>query len=87
MSHETGTVPEADSHESNPSDIAIGVVIGRSAEFFDFFVYAIASVLVFPRTLFPFLPPVEAMLWSFATSGLRSLIATSRPWSTSTGSA
>ena len=31
-----------------PGDIAIGVIIGRTSEFFDFFVYAIASVLVFP---------------------------------------
>jgi len=74
MSHDTGTVPEAlpeaDGHPSSPADIAVGVVIGRSAEFFDFFVYAIASVLVFPRTLFPFLPPVEAMLWSFVIFAL-----------------
>ena len=43
MSHTTGTVPESEGHPSRPGDIAIGVVIGRSAEFFDFFVYAIAS--------------------------------------------
>ncbi|PZQ96714.1 MAG: MFS transporter [Cereibacter sphaeroides] len=47
------------------ADMAVGVVIGRSSEFFDFFVYAIASVLVFPRVMFPFLPPLEGMLWSF----------------------
>ena len=79
MTHRTDTVPEADGHPSNPLDIAIGVVIGRSAEFFDFFVYAIASVLVFPRTLFPFLPPVEAMLWSFAIFALGFI---SRPFGT-----
>ena len=87
MSHESGTVPdsvpgsvpEADGHGTSPANIAIGVVIGRSAEFFDFFVYAIASVLVFPRTLFPFLPPVEAMLWSFAIFALGFV---SRPFGT-----
>ena len=42
-----------------PGDIAIGVVIGRSSEFFDFFVYAIASVLVFPKLIFPFLDPLS----------------------------
>jgi hypothetical protein len=29
------------------------VVIGRASEYFDFFVYAIASVLVFPSVFFP----------------------------------
>ena len=33
----------------SPAEIAVGVIIGRTSEFFDFFVYAIASVLVFPR--------------------------------------
>ena len=32
--------------ELHPGEIAIGVIIGRTSEFFDFFVYAIASVLV-----------------------------------------
>ena len=31
-----------------PGEIAVGVAIGRASEYFDFFVYAIASVLVFP---------------------------------------
>ena len=43
----------------SPTDIAVGVVIGRSSEFFDFFVYAIASVLVFPRVMFPFAEPLD----------------------------
>ena len=38
----------ADDHEVKPGEIAIGVIIGRTSEFFDFFVYALASVLVFP---------------------------------------
>ena len=38
----------ADGRPVAPSEIAIGVIIGRTSEFFDFFVYAIASVLVFP---------------------------------------
>ncbi len=79
MATHTPAVPEADDHHSNPAEIAVGVVIGRSAEFFDFFVYAIASVLVFPRTLFPFMEPVEAMLWSFAIFALGFV---SRPFGT-----
>ena len=48
-----------------PSEIAIGVVIGRSSEYFDFFVYAIASVVVFPKVFFPQLDLLTATLWSF----------------------
>ncbi len=69
MSTDTHSLP-ADDHQASPVEIAVGVVIGRSAEFFDFFVYAIASVLVFPRIMFPFAAPVEAMLWSFAIFAL-----------------
>ncbi|WP_428332418.1 MFS transporter [Novosphingobium sp.] len=55
------------------SDIAIGVVIGRTSEFFDFFVYAIASVLVFPKLVFTWLPPLEGTLASFAVFSLAFL--------------
>lgn len=48
-----------------PGEIAIGVVIGRASEYFDFFVYAIASVLVFPKVYFPFLAPLEGTLYAF----------------------
>jgi MFS family permease len=58
------------SHEVRPGEIAIGVVIGRTSEFFDFFVYAIASVLVFPRLIFPYMSHIDATLWSFAIFSL-----------------
>lgn len=60
-------------HAVSPGDIAIGVIIGRTSEFFDFFVYAIASVLVFPKVFFPFAPPLQAMLWSFSLFALAFL--------------
>ncbi|MEH3035596.1 MAG: MFS transporter [Sphingomonas adhaesiva] len=53
-------------HQVRPGEIAIGVIIGRTSEFFDFFVYAIASVLVFPTVVFPFMDRISATLWSFA---------------------
>src|SRR3546814_9255750 len=53
-----------------PAEIAIGVIIGRTSEFFDFFVYAIASVLVFPKLVFPHLDPLTGTLWSFAIFAL-----------------
>ncbi|WP_275787109.1 MFS transporter [Pararhizobium gei] len=55
----------------SPGSIAIGVVIGRMSEFFDFFVYGLASVLVFPRLVFSFAAdPVSATLMSFAVFSL-----------------
>ena len=54
----------------DPGDIAIGVIIGRTSEFFDFFVYAIASVLVFPSLVFPFVDPITGTLYSFALFAL-----------------
>ena len=47
-------------------EIAIGVIIGRTSEFFDFFVYAIASVVVFPQLVFPYAGPLVGTLLSFA---------------------
>ncbi len=48
-----------------PGEIAVGVVIGRASEYFDFFVYAIASVLVFPAVFFPFASQLDGMLYAF----------------------
>ena len=68
-----------DGHPIAPAEIAIGVIIGRTSEFFDFFVYAIASVLVFPKLVFPHLDPVQGTLWSFA---IFSLAFIARPFGT-----
>lgn len=54
----------------NVGEIAIGVIIGRTSEFFDFFVYAIASVLVFPKLVFPYVDPLTGTLYSFAIFAL-----------------
>jgi len=54
----------------HPGDIAIGVIIGRTSEFFDFFVYAIASVLVFPTLVFPYADALTGTLYSFALFAL-----------------
>lgn len=51
----------------SPGSVAIGVVIGRTSEFFDFFVYGLGSILVFPKLIFPFAPnAVAATLMAFA---------------------
>jgi MFS family permease len=55
----------------SPGSIAIGVIIGRMSEFFDFFVFGLASVLVFPQLVFPFAPDrLTATLYSFAIFSL-----------------
>ena len=59
-----------------PSEIAIGVVIGRTSEFFDFFVYAIASVLVFPALVFPYVDRLTGTFYSF---GIFALAFIARP--------
>lgn len=56
-----------------PGEIAIGVIIGRTSEFFDFFVYAIASVLVFPSLVFPNVDALTGTLYSFALFALAFL--------------
>jgi MFS family permease len=48
-----------------PGEIAVGVVVGRASEYFDFFVFGIACVLVFPKVFFPFEAPLEGTLWAF----------------------
>ena len=55
----------ADDATIAPSEIAVGVIIGRASEYFDFFVYGIASVLVFPAVFFPFESRLEGTLLAF----------------------
>ncbi|MBV8250535.1 MAG: MFS transporter [Comamonas sp.] len=53
-----------------PGEIAVGVIIGRSSEYFDFFVFGIACVLVFPALLFPYLSKLDGTLAAFAIFSL-----------------
>ena len=62
-----------------PSDIAVGVIVGRTSEFFDFFVYAIASVIVFPKLVFPYAGPLNGTFLSF---GIFALAFLARPLGT-----
>jgi MFS family permease len=55
----------ADHSKVAPDEIAIGVIIGRASEYFDFFVFGIASVLVFPSVFFPFEKGLEGTLYAF----------------------
>jgi len=67
-----------DSHV-HPGEIAVGVVIGRASEYFDFFVYGIASALVFPAIFFPFADRLTGTLYAFAVFALAFI---ARPFGT-----
>ncbi|MDA7414784.1 MFS transporter [Xenophilus arseniciresistens] len=73
-----GQAPERE-HQVAPGDIAVGVVIGRTSEYFDFFVFGIAAVLVFPAVFFPLEQRLTGTLLSFA---LFALAFVARPFGT-----
>lgn len=57
-----------------PGDIAVGVIIGRASEYFDFFVFGIASVLVFPQVFFPFADALTGTLYAFLAFALAFVV-------------
>lgn len=72
--HPAAPASKHQGHAVSPSDIAVGVIIGRTSEFFDFFVFAIASVIVFPQRIFPFTDPLTGTLLSFALLALAFVV-------------
>jgi metabolite-proton symporter len=52
---------------NSPARVLIASLIGTTIEFFDFYAYATAAVLVFPHLFFPASDPTSATLQSFAT--------------------
>jgi metabolite-proton symporter len=50
--------------------VLVASLIGTSIEFFDFYIYATAAVLVFPGLFFPSSDPTSAKLASLATFGV-----------------
>src|SRR3984885_14798024 len=58
---------------SSPGKVLFASLIGTTIEFFDFYIYATAAVLVFPHLFFPAGDPTSATLQSFATFGLAFL--------------
>jgi len=55
---------------NSPAQVLFASLIGTSIEFFDFYIYATAAVLVFPRLFFPASDPATATLASLATFGI-----------------
>jgi metabolite-proton symporter len=52
---------------NSPRRVLFASLIGTTIEFFDFYIYATAAVIVFPRLFFPGGDPTSAMLQSLAT--------------------
>jgi metabolite-proton symporter len=50
-----------------PAQVLFASLVGTTIEFFDFYIYATAAVLVFPRLFFPSSDPASATLASLAT--------------------
>jgi len=56
--------------ENSPTRILLASLAGTAIEFFDFYIYATAAVLVFPKLFFPPADPAAATLQSLATFSL-----------------
>ncbi len=55
---------------NSPRRVLFASLIGTTIEYFDFYIYATAAVLVFPALFFPSSDPTSATLQSFATFAL-----------------
>jgi metabolite-proton symporter len=58
---------------NTPRQVLFASLIGTTIEFFDFYIYATAAVLVFPKLFFPASDPPAATLASLATFGIAFL--------------
>ena len=58
---------------NRPGQVLFASLVGTTIEFFDFYIYATAAVLVFPRLFFPASEPATATLASLATFGIAFL--------------
>ncbi len=58
---------------NTPRQVLFASLVGTTVEFFDFYIYATAAVLVFPRLFFPASDPASATLASLATFGIAFL--------------
>ncbi len=61
------SVPAVPHPLNTPGQVLFASLIGTAIEFFDFYIYATAAVLVFPRLFFPASDPASAVLSSLAT--------------------
>src|SRR6516162_5191691 len=58
---------------NSPAQVLFASLVGTTIEFFDFYIYATAAVLVFPRLFFPASDPTSATLASLGTFAIAFL--------------
>jgi metabolite-proton symporter len=63
----TGAATHTRPPANRPATVLFASLIGTTIEFFDFYIYATAAVLVFPKLFFPAGDPAAATLQSLAT--------------------
>src|SRR5262245_43570360 len=61
---------QSETRKNSPGQVLLASLVGTTIEFFDFYIYATAAVLVFPLLFFPSADPATARLSSFATFGV-----------------
>ena len=67
------THPRTGMAVNSPRQVLFASLIGTTIEFFDFYIYATAAVLVFPSLFFPASDPASATLASLATLAIAFL--------------
>ena len=69
-STDTSTVPGSPRPVNSRGRVIVASLIGTTVEFYDFYVYATAAVLVFPQLFFPSANETTQLLSSFAVFGV-----------------
>ena len=67
------TTPSPRRYINTPRQVLFASLVGTTIEFFDFYIYATAAVLVFPQLFFPASDPATSTLASLATFGIAFL--------------
>ncbi|MFP5313491.1 MAG: MFS transporter, partial [Actinomycetes bacterium] len=69
-STDTTALPGAGQPVNSRGRVIVASLIGTTVEFYDFYVYATAAVLVFPKLFFPSANETTQLLSSFAVFGV-----------------
>jgi hypothetical protein len=65
---------------NTPRQVLLASLVGTTIEFYDFYIYATAAVLAFPRLFFPPTDPASAVLASLAPSAPRCSVTSATGW-------
>ena len=60
-------MPDKEKQRNTPAQVLFASLVGTTVEFFDFYIYATAAVIVFPKLFFPATDAAAATLASLAT--------------------